>query len=92
MLELILPHASFRKGECCVSASGKFKRILIFKQAYEEMKDHHDNDFQFVHFLADKERPDRFWISRATKELQGSSQIVLNPKNYSSASPSVLIF
>ena len=82
MLELIVPERGGpRRGDCCVSISGRFRRVLIFKEAYEEMKVHRGEDFEHVQFWADKERPDRFWIRPAAKEAPGSARIVLNPGN-----------
>jgi hypothetical protein len=82
MLELIAAETgSARRGDCCVTISGRLRRILIFKEAYEMMRGHHGSDFDCVQFWGDKEQPDRFWIKSATKELPGSTRIVVNPKN-----------
>ncbi len=82
MLELIVPDAgSIRRGEPFVSVSGKFNRILLFKGAYEEMRLHYGQDFEFVQFFVDKERLGRFWIRPGTKELPGVSRVALNPNN-----------
>ena len=82
MLELILPDSGGpRRGDCCVSISGKFRRILLFKEAYAEICFHHGQDFEYVQFLVDREKPDRFWMRPAVKEACGSARIVRNPRN-----------
>ncbi len=82
MLELIMPDKrGLRKGDCCVSISGKFKRVLLFKGAYEDMRLYYGQDFEFVQFFTDKETLGRFWIRPGTKELPGVSRVALNPKN-----------
>ena len=82
MLELIMPDKrGLRKGDCCVSISGKFKRVLLFKGAYEEMRFYYGQDFEFVQFFTDKETLGRFWIRPGAKELPGVSRVALNPNN-----------
>ncbi len=82
MLELIVPDASSRhRGQSYVSISGKFSRILLYKEAYAEMKGRHGRDFEFVQFFSDRQEPGRFWIRPATKEAPGSARIVLNQAN-----------
>jgi hypothetical protein len=82
MLELIVPDAgSPYRGECYVSISGKFRRILLYKEAYAEMRRNHKKDFDYVQFWSDSERPNRFWIRAATKGAEGCTRIVLNPRN-----------
>lgn len=82
MLELIVAETGgARRGDCCVTISGKLRRILIFKEAYEMMRSHHGSDFDCVQFWGDKEQPDRFWIKPVTSEVSGSTRIVVNPKN-----------
>ncbi|MFH0851435.1 MAG: hypothetical protein V1876_01670 [Candidatus Peregrinibacteria bacterium] len=82
MLELIVPDAGgLRKGESVVSISGKFSRILLYKEAYAEMKRCCGEDFEYVQFFSDRQEPDRFWIKPATKEALGRARIVLNQAN-----------
>jgi hypothetical protein len=82
MLELIVPDAcSPRRGESYVSISGKFRRILLYKDAYAEMRQNHGRDFDYVQFLSDSQQPDRFWIRPATKGAEGGTRIVLNVAN-----------
>ncbi len=82
MLELIVPDAgSVRRGEPFVSVSGKFRRILLFQEAYKLIKREHGEDFDYVQFWSDKDHPDRFWIKPAAKETVGSARIIINQAN-----------
>ena len=82
MLELIVPDASSRhRGQCYVSISGKFSRMVLYKQAYELMVLYHGQDIDYVQFWSDNQRHDRFWIKPTAKEATGSTRIVLNPAN-----------
>lgn len=82
MLELIVPDA-YRphRGESYVGISGKFRRLLPYKEAYAEMRQNHGRDFDYVQFLSDTKQPDRFWIRPATKEAEGGTRIMLNVAN-----------
>jgi hypothetical protein len=82
MLELIVADGgSNRRGERCVSVSGKLHRILIHKEAYAEMKLRYGEDFEYVQFWIDSERPERFWMKPSTREAAGTSRIALNRQN-----------
>ena len=64
-----------------MSISGKFRRILIFKEAYDEIKRHSGNDFSCVQFWSDREQPDRFWMRPVSEGAEGSARIALNAAN-----------
>ncbi len=82
MLELIVPDGGRRRrGESVISISRKFSRILLYKEAYAEMKRSYGTDFEYVQFFSDRQEPGRFWIKPAAKEAPGSARIVLNPAN-----------
>lgn len=82
MLELMVPDGGgLRRGACCVSISGKFRRILIFKEAYDEMRQHCGHDFSHVQFWSDRYQPDRFWMRPVTEGAEACSRVVLNPVN-----------
>ena len=66
MLELIVPDTGgLRRGDCCISISGRFNRILVFREAYAKMRLHQGADFDYVQFLADKDKPGIFWMRPA---------------------------
>ena len=72
MLELIVPDANSRhRGQCYVSISGKFSRMVLYKEAYELMVRYHGQDIDYVQFFSDSQRHDRFWIKPAAKEATG---------------------
>jgi hypothetical protein len=82
MLELILHDgASSKRGQCYVSISGKFHRILIYKEAYAEMSLKQGQDFDHVQLFGDRDQPDRFWIKPSIKGMTGSTRIALNAAN-----------
>ncbi len=82
MLELIVPDAgSLRRGEPFVSVSGKFRRILLFQEAYKLMRLEHGQDFNYVQFWNDKDHNDRFWIKPVAKGIVGAVRIIINPNN-----------
>ena len=82
MLELIMPDKrGLRKGDCCVSISGKFKRILLFQESHKLMKIEYGKDFDYVQFWADPAQPDRFWIKPVAKAAVGATRIIMNPNN-----------
>ena len=81
MLELIVPDAgSIRRGEPFVSVSGKFRRILLFQEAYKLMRLEHGQDFNYVQFWNDKDHNDRFWIKPVAKGDSGGGQDYNQPK------------
>ena len=82
MLELIVPDAgSIRRGEPFVSVSGKFRRILLFQEAYKLMRLEHGHDFNYVQFWNDKDHNDRFWIKPVAKGIVGAVRVIINPNN-----------
>ncbi len=73
--------AVFVEGEPFVSVSGKFRRILLFQEAYKLMRLEHGQDFNYVQFWNDKDHNDRFWIKPVVKAVVGAVRIIINPNN-----------
>ncbi|GEM_PF-1324223 len=82
MLQVIIREnaASFRYGSF-VSISGKFQRLLLFKEAYGLMKLNSGGHFSYIQFCTGLKKPGIFWMRPCEQDSPGSVRIVTNRQN-----------
>jgi hypothetical protein len=58
-----------------ISVNGKLSRLLLYKKAYELIKEHYGKEFDFLQIFTDEDRPTNFWLKPCEADSQGARKL-----------------
>jgi hypothetical protein len=58
-----------------VSVNGKLSRLLVYKKAYELIREQYGTEFDFIQVFTDEDRPTNFWLKPCEADSQGARKL-----------------
>ncbi len=74
-----------------VSVNGKLSRLLMYKKAYELIKEHYGKQFDFLQIFTDDKRPTSFWLKPCEADSPGARKMDRPSQNSRSLSIRALL-
>ncbi len=62
MMSLRIVGKKSRRQKASISISGQYNRLLIYRKAYEVIRDWHGGDFDHLHFLLEDNKRGLLWL------------------------------